>query len=268
MLGRQVAPELGGFHHRRLVQVDLVAGLVHQDGAVGRGQRLEQPVGERAARRNFDAPLRGVARGVLLGQFLAVLNQFGPGGRRAFGIQPGGLEQVLVVVHDDGRTLERHAPGVAARAAVLHEGVIEAAQPLLVGIGLGQRIDRHDGVFVDQGEHVGRQQHGQLRRRAALERRQRLGDGILVRAGVDGLDLDVGVFLLEVRHHVVDDLGDGAAHGHRVIELDFNGFVLRLCRQGQAGGGQAGGQGLQYDASHVVFPFLCNGRFYRRAVPR
>ena len=56
---------------------------------------------------------------------------------------------------------------------------------------------------------------------AALHRGQRLGDRLLVAARIDRLDLDAGIFLLEVGGVAVDDLGDRAADGDRVVERDL-----------------------------------------------
>jgi hypothetical protein len=53
---------------------------------------------------------------------------------------------------------------------------------------------------------------------------------LLVGAGIDGLDLDVGVGLFEVGHHAVDGLGHRAADGDRVIEADLDRLAARTGR--------------------------------------
>ena len=93
-------------------------------------------------------------------------------------------------------------------------------------------VERHDRVLVDQRVHVGRQEDRRRGRRRRLVRRQRLDDRVLVGAGVDRLHLDAGVLLLEVGGHLVDDLGDRAADGDRVVERDL-GLRERGC--GEAG---------------------------------
>jgi hypothetical protein len=45
--------------------------------------------------------------------------EFGPGRRGLVGVEAGFLEQFLVPVHDDGRTLERNAPGLAAGLVIM-----------------------------------------------------------------------------------------------------------------------------------------------------
>ena len=89
-------------------------------------------------------------------------------------------------------------------------------------------VERHDCVLVDQRVHIGRQKHRGRRRVTAFDRSERLGDRILVGAGVDGLDFDPRVVLFEVGGEGVDDSGDRPADGDRVVERD----LYRRLRQG------------------------------------
>ena len=231
----EVDPELQRAGHARLIECRLRAGRVHQLHIVRRGQALEQPI-RKARRRNFDRPLADVAGGIALNEFLAVGDQFVPGVGRLVGIKSRRLERVLVPVHHDGRALERNTPGFIAGLAVRHEGRIERFRPRFVGIGFQQIVERRDSVLVDQREHVGRQQHGDVRRLAALERRERLHQRVLVGAGIDRLDGDAGIFLLEVGDIAVDDLWNRPADGDRIIERQRDVFCRRHGSQRHQGG--------------------------------
>jgi hypothetical protein len=96
-----------------IVEVHLVAVLVHQDDVVLRRQPLEQPVGEAGA-RDLHAVLGDVAGGILDRQLLAELDLLLPGRGRHLGVEPGGGEGLLVPVEHRGRALERHAPELPA----------------------------------------------------------------------------------------------------------------------------------------------------------
>jgi hypothetical protein len=156
---------------------------------------------------------------------------------RFIGIEAAFLEHFLVVVKDDGRALERNAPRLASRLAVLHERRIEALEPRLVVRRLDEIVERLDRILVDQRVHVGGQEDRRHRRLAAFRRRQRLGDGLLVAARIDGLELDPGVLLFEIRRESVDDLGDRAAHGDRIVERHL-GRVPRLRLRGSKADGR------------------------------
>ena len=230
VLLREVDPVLQRLDHAWIGIIGLVAGRIGEDRA-GLGRKtLEQPVGE-AGRGDLDAPLRDVAGGVALGQLLRELDLLGPGLRRLLRIEAGLLEQVLVPVEHHGGALERDAPsllfvrGLAAGLAVLHEAGIEAGEPLLVLVGLDEVVEGHDRLFVDQREHVGREQHRKHRRGAALMRGQRLDDGLLIGAGIDRLQLDRRVVLLEVGGVGVDQLGDRPADGDRIEERELGGAL-------------------------------------------
>jgi hypothetical protein len=86
--------------------------------------------------------------------------------------------------------------------------------------------------------------HGELRRLAALGRRQRLDDRLLVGARVDRVDLDVGVLLREVGRHLVDRLRHRAADGDRVVEVDLGHLLRRDGGGGHHQGGEGDGQGF------------------------
>ena len=232
VLLHEVDPVLQRLDHFGLVVVGFGAGGVHQVDAVLDGERLEQPVRE-TRRRNLHAPLRHPPRRVALGELLRVLGLLLPVGRRPVGIESRFLEGLLVVVEDDRRALERNAPRLAAGLAVLHERRVEALEPGLVVRRLDVVVEGNDRVLVDQRVHVRRQQDRRHRRLAALHRRQRLGDRVLVRAGIDRLDLDAGILLLEVRGEAVDDLRDRTADGHGEVERDFDGRLRRDGRHGR-----------------------------------
>ncbi len=165
------------------------------------------------------------------------------GGRS--GSSPASWNAALFQIQHDGRALERHAPGVAVDLAVLQERRIEAAQPGAIRVAGRQRVERHDQVVVDQRERVGGQQHRQLRPGFRLQRGLRLGQRVLIGAGVDRRHLDRRVLALEVGRVAVDDLGDRSADGDREIEADLGrrigGADDGRQRQRRAGGPAAGG---------------------------
>jgi hypothetical protein len=218
VLPRQVDPEPQRLDDARVVIGHLGAGLVGEDDVVLRRQRLEQPVGE-ARRRDLNAPADDVAGCIALGEPLGECDHLVPGRRRHLRIEAHLPEGILVPVLHDGGALEGDAPGLAAGAAVEHEALVEAVEPGLVGVR-HQLLEGHDGVLVDQREHVRREDDGELRRIAALERGDDLGDRVLVAAGIDGIDLDVRVRGREIGHHLVDDLGDRAADGDGIVHVD------------------------------------------------
>jgi len=226
VLHGQVTPELHGLDHRRLVEVSPVAVLVHQFLTVLDAQRLEHPVGI-ARGGDVEAPAGHVARGVLLGQFLGHGDHLVPGRRRLVRVQPHFLEGVLVVVHHDRGALERDSPGLALGLGVRHQGRVKGGEPLLVFRGGGEIIEGDDDALIDQLENIDGEEHAELDRLVRLERGQRLHAGVVIVAGVDGLDLDVGVGFLEIGDHVVDDLGDRPADGHRVIHVKVDGRLGR-----------------------------------------
>ena len=166
--------------------------------------------------------------------FCANCGMLVPGRRRTFRVQSGILERGLVPVQHDGRTLERHAPGVAVDLAVLQERRIEAAQPGAIRVAVRQRVERHDQVVVDQREHIGGQQHRELRTGVRLQRGLRLGQGVLIGAGVDRRHLDRRVLALEVGGIAVDDLRDRSANRDREIETDIGRGVGRAADAGTA----------------------------------
>ena len=187
----------------------------------------------------MNAVLRDVAVGVFLGQLFGCILQFRPGLGRFVRIQARFLEGVLVVVHNHGRALKRHAPGLATRLAVGHECGVKALEPRLVSIGLHKVVDGHDGIFIDQREHIGRQQHRSGGCFARLVRRQRLHNGFLVGTRINRHDFVLRVGLVEIRRVAVNRFGDGATHGNGVVKRHFH----RRLRPGCGGHAQHGGCG-------------------------
>ena len=87
---------------------------------------------------------------------------------------------------------------------------------------LANVVDGHDRVLVDQREHVGRQQHGDVAAALPLlSAVSALTIDVLIGAGIDRLHLDAGIGLLEVGGIAVDDLGDRAADRDRIVERDL-----------------------------------------------
>ncbi len=240
--GAEVLPEFQGLDGRGRVEIGFVAGAVHQDLVVLHGQRAEHPVRVTGG-RDHDSPLRSVG----LGQFLARGHQLVPGRGRLFGIEPGVAERVLVVVHDDGRALERNAPGLAAGAAVLHQRRVERIEPGPIFGRCDDVVEGDDRVLLDEFVDVDREHHRQLRRLAALQRRQRLDPRVVVIAGIDRVDLDVRVFLHEVGDDAVDHLGQRAADRDRVIHGQLGGRL-------RGRGGQAETCGQQ-DPGYPLFDY-------------
>src|ERR1700730_17754675 len=111
---------------------------------------------------------------------------------------PRSFENLLVPVQHDGGTLEWNPPGLAAGLAVLHEGGKKALDPTLVRLALGKLVERNDRFLVDQREHVHGQEDGSDWRVARFVRGQSLDDRFLIGAGVNRLDADSGIFLLEI----------------------------------------------------------------------
>ena len=110
---------------------------------------------------------------------------------------------------------------MAAGLAVLHEGRIEGLDPGFVALRGGDCVNRLDQIVVDQREHVGRQQNDDIGRITGLGGGHRLHDRVLIAAGIDRLHGDIGMRLAEVGDITVDDLGDRAADGDRIIEGDL-----------------------------------------------
>ena len=198
-------------------EVGLVAFPVHEILAVLSRERLEHPV-RVAGGGDHHAPARHVARGVLFHQLPRHLRHLVPGGRRLLRVEPGFLERILVPVHDDGRALERDAVHLALVGAVRHQRRVERLQPCFVRGGAGDVVERQDHVLLEQLVEVDREQHRHLRRLPGPERRERLDACVVVIAGVDGVDLDVRMFLLEPGDEIVDYLGKRPADCDRVIE--------------------------------------------------
>ena len=145
--GRKIAPELKRLDNRRIIEIGLGAIVAHQFLAILDGKALEHPV-RIPGRRHHQAPF------AVFRKRLASRYQFFPGLGRHFRIKTGFAEHVLVVVHDNGRTLERDAPGFAIDFAIGHQRRIEAIQPFLVFGGFDDIIKRNNQVLFDQVVNV------------------------------------------------------------------------------------------------------------------
>ena len=108
-------------------------------------------------------------------------------------------------------------------AAVGHQRRKETLHPRRVESGRGADVvEGHDRVGVDQGVHVGGEQHRQVRRRAALVAGERLRERFLVGAGIDRPDADLGMLAREVLDQSADQRRERAAHRHREVEADLD----------------------------------------------
>ncbi|OIQ68969.1 hypothetical protein GALL_494340 [mine drainage metagenome] len=202
-------------------------------------QALEQPVGE-ARGRNLQPPVGRAGRVVQLGEAAGEIAHLVPVRRGLFGVETNGLECLLVPVEHGSGPLERHAPGLAGELGIGHERGVEALEP--GGIALDQIFRRDQHALVEQGEDVHGQRHGHFGGvgTAAAQRREGLGDGVLIAAGVDGLDHDIGVGLVEFGGIAIENLGDRPADGDRVIHRQFDdicGMGHRQCGAQQGNGG-------------------------------
>ncbi|MNL67997.1 hypothetical protein D3C87_1926520 [compost metagenome] len=84
-------------------------------------------------------------------------------------------------------------------------------------------------------------------------RGQRLDDGLLIGAGVDRLDLDRRVLLLEAGCEGVDQLGDRPADCDRIEERELS--ALRLGRAGERHSARnCGGAAEEFTPVHVFLP--------------
>ncbi len=234
VLVAEVVPVLEGLDDRGMVVIGPVAIGVHQHLPVLHRERLEHPVGV-PGRRNHHAPALHLAGGVALDQLLAHLGHLRPVCRRLVGIEPGFLERVLVVVHDNGRALERNAVDLALEGAVGHQARIKALQPRLFLGTLGDVVEGDDGVLLDQLVDVDREQHRELRRLAAFQRGERLDARVVVVAGVDGIDLDARILLFESGDKLIDQLGQLSADRDRIVHVQLD----RTGRPGRRGEEQA-----------------------------
>ena len=171
--------------------------------------------------------------GAVFRQLLAHRDHFVPGLRWAVGIQPGRAEHVLVVVGNDGRALERDAPGLALDPGVGHQRGVETVEPGLAVIAFDQIIEGYNQSLFDQVIGIDREHDRQLRRLARVQRRQGTDTGIVVVAGIDRIDLDVRVGGFEVRDDPVDDFGQGTTDSNRIVHGQFG---LGMCRQRKPAG--------------------------------
>ena len=247
----QIHPILQRILHALLVEEGALASCVRKLVARLDGERLQQPVAE-AGGGDLHAPLGDGARGVAFRQLLREGRMFGPVGRRLLGVETRLFEQILVPVEHDGGALEGYAPDLAAGLAVGHEGGEEALQPGLVVITLHEGVDGGDRVFVDEGEHVSGELHGEGWRGAALVGGQDLDQRFLIGASIDWRHLDAGVLLVEALRIGVDELGDRAAHRHRVEERDFHRRALRQKGRDLRSRSKAGGTRDERPSIHLV----------------
>mmetsp|Transcript_11564 Transcript_11564/g.18610 ORF Transcript_11564/g.18610 Transcript_11564/m.18610 type:complete len:317 (+) Transcript_11564:572-1522(+) len=230
MLGRERLPEFQRLDHGGIVEIGLQTIRRHQLLAVLDGKRLEHPIGV-ARGRDHQAVC------VALGQGLAHADQLIPACGRGFGIKARVAEHVLVVIGHDGRTLERDAPGLALDAAVGHQGGVEAVEPC--GIDTGDILEGNDRFLFDQVIGVDREHDRQLRRLARGDGRQGAHARVVVIARIDRVDLDVGIGLFEFRDDAIDDFGQRATDGDRVIHRQFRFGGNRCGNHGCHGGGQS-----------------------------
>ena len=251
MLGAQVNHVLQGLDHGGIVEIGLVAVRIHHEHVVLCSQALEQPIGKAGA-GDTHAPLRDVPGGIGLGQLLAEGDHFLPGRGRGIGIEPRFREGFLVPVEHRRRTLERHAIGLAAGLAVFHEGRIKPLQPGMFRLRGEEFLEGNDRLFLDEGEHVHRQDHRELWRIATLDRGQNLGDGVLVAAGIDRVDLHPRRLTDVIRRQTIDGIGRFAADRDREVELQ-NHLRRRALYEAEGQAGREGGFGKIGIETHYWF---------------
>ena len=225
----EVVPELERLLGGRRVEVGHVAVAVHQHLVVLHRQRAEHPV-RVPRRRNHHPPALDLVS-ALADQLLPGRDQLVPGRRRVLGIESGFAESVLVVVHDDGRALERDPPGLAPGHAVLHQRRIERCEPRPLVIRFDDVVEGDDRVLLDQLVDVDREHDRQLGGLAALQGGERLDAGIVVVPGVDRLDLDVRVRVHEIRDQSVHDLRQWTADGDGVVHRQLHRLGYRREQQ-------------------------------------
>ena len=148
-------------------------------------------------------------------------NHLRPGLGRLFGVQAGGLEGVLVVIEDRGRTVERQAQHLTARRRVI------ACHCRDVGLGIELRAthrhhfaDRLDRAFGSH--HRGRADFIDLqdvRRVAGAECGHGGGEGLTVASLVGGDDDVVLLGGVEILCQIVHPFAERTAHGMPPLNL-------------------------------------------------
>ncbi len=213
----EALPEGKPLHRFGGVEIHLVAVAVHQVFPVLLQRKgLEHPV-RVAGGWDFDAGAPGLL------ELFRIGHQLIPGGRRLFRVEPGFLEGILVVIKNDRAALERDSPGFSLRLCVQQESGVKVVDQLfgvLFAVVLRHRVDIHNRVHVEQREQVGGEHDRDIRSGAALQAGLHLRARVGVAARIDGVHLDVGVLLREVRAQLVDDLGEGPSDGNRVVKVE------------------------------------------------
>ncbi len=194
-------------------------------------------------------------------------HDFGPGRRRAVGIEPRLLERLLVVEEHRRRAVERKGQHLSLGIGVVpgHRRYVDLRVEFLAGIGhhLVDRLDRPLRVH-----HLRRADLPDLqdRRRAARairgnRRRHRLGIGALE----DRSDLVLALALVEFLREIVDAVVVGKRHP--MPELDFGdgmrgrGHAEQCGREDEAPeNGQAVRHGSPPDGSGVLPLGNCNSK--------
>ena len=203
----------------RIVERDLVRGFANDIGAVADHERLEEPVGNTIG-RNFNAPLTAIG----FGQLFRGIDHFLVGRRWLGWIETGGFEQILVVVQNGDRALERQTPNVTLIARVGEVGGVEIGRERIAARGFNQVVEWHDRVGIDERVEIGREQNGDIGwRAAALDRRLNLGQRVGITARENGVDFDVRIRGLEFLNVSVDHLGDRTGNRDRIVERECHG---------------------------------------------
>ena len=161
------------------------------------------------------------------------------------------LESFLVPIHDGRGALERNAPGFAAGLTVHHESRIERAEPFLTFFFGDEVIKWLDQVLIDQGKHVGGEQHRKLRGVAAAGSRHGFGQGVGIGAGIDRIDIHVFMGRDIVFGQRLDGISCLAANRNREIELQVNS----KCWHGNSGKHGCCKSGFEKTGSHGYGPF-------------
>ena len=210
-----------------------VAILVGGEGLVVPGERVLQ---QRPGWTRRAEAARGGADGQdLPGRRLDLR----PGGRGIFA-EPGLLEDVLVVVEDHGRDVERHRvePVILRVVAVDRlEEVGPVDRDLLL---LHQPIDRDNGVGQNHTLRADLVDLNDVGRGLLPDGGHGGGQHLRVRPLVENLNLELPLALVELLHQLTDRLAELAVHGMPEVNLRFG-----------LGDNSPGKQGKRRDGSHA-----------------
>ena len=238
VLGDEVAPPGERAEHRGRVVIDLAAEfLVVVAAAIGHGQGFHHPAAIVVGAGDLEAPA-GHLVALALGQLLGPVGQLGPGLRRLARIEAGFLGVIGVDVEQRRRILERHAVDRTVDHGVALQRRKELAEKLRLGgaISDDQRVEIGQLVLdLHVEQEVGGHDHGGGRL-AGLDRGARLDQRVVIRAGIDGGRLDVGMAVVELLDQGAHVAGELAVDGDGKEQVDLGRALL-----GEGGKGESPG---------------------------